>query len=136
MNNYDTDYLLDRAYSSFKLDKGKIKLTRIMFEKRDKKTYIDNFQEVCASMNCDQNELKKYISREIQMDTSIKENGSLKIDGMVRSKESIETIIKDYIINNIMCKACKSCKTRRIKEGRVMYLECLTCRSKQTLEKN
>ncbi len=133
---YDMDYLLDRAYNSFTVDKANIKLTIPLLKNENKKSIIINYNEVCASINRDPEEVRAYIGKELQMDTSIKENKQLKIDQTVRSVKIIETIVKNYVINHVMCKLCRSCKTRNEKIGRISYMFCDRCKSKRAIEKN
>jgi translation initiation factor 2 beta subunit (eIF-2beta)/eIF-5 len=131
---YDVEQLLDRAYCSFTLNKDKIKLVLPKLErKNDRKSYIPNFQDVCRSIDRNVEEVRVHLSKELQMETSIKGNGFLKINGIVRSVGVVETIIKSYVINHVMCKSCKSCKTKNIKVGRTVHLECTVCGSKQVV---
>jgi translation initiation factor 2 beta subunit (eIF-2beta)/eIF-5 len=131
---YDIEYLLDRAYGSFSLDKSKIKIVMPVFAKKDRKSYIYNFQEVCRSINRSPDDVRIYLGKELNMDTSIKENGTLKIDGMPKTAGIIEKFIKEYVIDYVMCKACKSCKTNVKKVDRINFLVCETCKSKQTIK--
>ena len=135
MGIYDINFLLDRAYESFTLDRGKIKLVEPKFDKKDRKSYVHNFQEVCQSMNRTPEQIKAFFEKELNMKTSIKEDGSLKIDGMPKTQSVIEKIIKDYVINYIMCKSCKSCKTQVQKIDRITYLVCDVCKSSRSIEK-
>lgn len=133
---YDLDFLINRAYRSFNLDRGKIKLVTPIFEKKDRKSYIHNFQEVCKSINRSPDEIRVYIGKEVNKETSIKEDGSLKIDGMPKSAGVIEGCIKNYVINYVMCKACKSCKTKIQKIDRITYLICDACKSQRAFGKD
>jgi len=133
--DYSLDYLLDRAYKSFSLNKEKLKLVVPILERKDKKSYISNFQDVCRSIGRDPNDIKVYISREFQMDTSIKETGCLKMDGLIKSVGIIESVFKGYVIDFVMCKSCKSCNTHNEKLDRVTYLICDTCKSKRAIDK-
>lgn len=132
---YNTEDLLDRAYRSFILDTGRIKLVKPMFEKKDRKSYIHNFSEVCKSIGRDQEEVKRFLSRELQMESSFKENGSLKIDAIVRSAGMIEKILQNYVIEFVMCKSCKSCKTTTTREDRITFLVCNACKAKVAIHK-
>lgn len=137
-HHYSIDYLLNRAYDSFNLDKGKIKLVKPIFEKKnDRKCYVNNFTEICNAINRDPDDIRQYISKEIHMETSIKENGVLKIDGTAKNYngETIARLIKNYIINFIMCKSCNSCKTTTKKIDRITYLICEVCRSKKAFDR-
>lgn len=133
--NYDIDYLLDRAYGSFTINRGNNKLIRPIFEKKDKKSYIHNFPDVCKSLNRTPEEVKIYLAKELNMDTSIKEDGSLKIDGMPGTAVRVEKIIKQYVIDHIMCKFCKSQLTHIRKDDRISFLDCDTCKSSYAIKK-
>jgi translation initiation factor 2 subunit 2 len=133
---YDIDFLLNRAFESFSIDKGKIKLVMPIFEKKDRKSYIHNFQDVCKSINRPPDKIRTYLGKELNMDTSIKEDGSLKIDGMPKTVGVIEKFIKEYVINYIMCKSCKSCKTSVQKVDRIRFLVCDACKSKRAIDKS
>ncbi|VBB17804.1 translation initiation factor 2 subunit beta [Yasminevirus sp. GU-2018] len=133
---YDSNALVDRAYSLFTLDKSTVRLVRPVIEKKDRKTYIHNFTEVCKSIGRNQDEIQQFLGRELQMATSVKENGSLKIDAIVRATGSIENILRTYVTEYVMCKACKSCKTKTVKEDRITFLECTACKSKSALSKS
>lgn len=133
--DYSIDMLLDRAFGSLTINKEKIKLVMPVFEKKDRKSYIHNFQDVCRSINRTPDEVRTYLGKELNMDTSIKEDGSLKIDGMPKTVGVIEKFIKEYVISHIMCKACKSCKTTVQKVERINFLVCDACKSKRAMEK-
>lgn len=130
---YDLSFLLDRAYGAIKLDKKKIVIPQLIFEKKDRKTYIHNFTAVCAALNRDTEDLRQFISKELAKDASIKENGALKIDSMVQNVGMIESIIKLYTIDYVMCKACKSCKTTIKKEDRITFMVCDNCKASRAI---
>jgi translation initiation factor 2 beta subunit (eIF-2beta)/eIF-5 len=124
---YDVDFLLDRAYGLFTINVGKIKLISPKCKDENKKTYVMNFLEVCGSMNRDSEDLRNFISKELQMDTSIKESGCLKIDGRLKNLKMIERLVRNFVLEHVMCKTCRSCKTRTEKVKRTTYLLCDAC---------
>jgi len=126
---YDIDYLLDRAYGSFTIQKGRVKLVKPIIQNKNRKSYIINFNDVCKSINRSTSNVKKHIERGLQIPTSIKEDGRLKIDKAVKSF-MIQNVIKNYIVENIMCKSCRSIKTIIEKHNRIEYLICKTCKCK------
>lgn len=135
-DTYDIDYLLDRVYSSFTLDKGRIKPPPPIFEKKDRKSYVHNFMDICKAIHQDPEDVRRYISRELRMETSFKETGSLKIDGTATTAVIIEDHLANYIREYVMCKSCKSCKTETQKIDRVVYLVCNACKAKRAFTKN
>lgn len=132
---YDVGFLLDRAYGSFTINVGKIKLVSPKCKDENKKTYVINFLEVCASINREPEELRKFISKELQMDTSIKGTGYLKIDGRLRNMKMIETLVRNFVMEHVMCKTCRSCKTKTEKDigGRITYMICNACGCKKAI---
>jgi translation initiation factor 2 subunit 2 len=132
----DIDYLLDRAYNSFTLDKGRIKPPPPIFEKKDKKSYIHNFIDICKAIHQEPEDVKRFLSRELRMEMSFKENGSLKIDSTATTVVAIEDHIVNYIREYVMCKSCKSCKTEQQRIDRITYLICNACKSKRAFTKN
>ena len=126
---YDIEYLLDRAYNSFTIQKGRVKLVKPDIQNKNRKSYILNFNDVCLSIGRSNLLLQKHIEKGLQLPTSIKEDGRLKIDKSVKSI-MIQNVIKNYIIDNVMCKSCKSIKTVIEKHNRVEYLICNTCKCK------
>jgi len=134
---YDINYLLDRAYSSFSLEKDRIKYVLPKLERKDRKIYVTNFEDICNSMKRDADSVRLYISKELNMDTSIKKNGYLKIDGTSKNitEDTIKKFISEYITFYVMCSACKSCKTTTLKEDRITFLVCETCKCKKAVTK-
>jgi translation initiation factor 2 beta subunit (eIF-2beta)/eIF-5 len=130
--DYTLEYLLDRAYGSFSLDKSKSKLERPKVEKKDRKSYIINFAKMAESANRTVEELKKFYEDALKMDTSLKPDSSLKIDGMANGP-IIENIFKTYIRDYVMCGTCQSVKTHTEKENRLTVLICDTCKCRKTI---
>lgn len=132
--SYDIDYLLNRAYKSIDTTNKNIKLQRPKIEKKDRKTYITNFNDICKCLNRTCDNVKLFLTNELQLSTSVKEDGRLKIDGMKGiTQQRIESLMQGYITKYVMCRACKSCKTIEQKINRVDYLMCDTCKSKYAL---
>jgi translation initiation factor 2 subunit 2 len=136
--DYNLEYLLDRAYDMFKPDRKKFKFVEPELEKKDRKAYITNFQDVCNSMKRDPDEIRMFIGKELNMDTSIKKDGNLKIDGTSKNLtvELLKKFLGEYINNNIMCQACKSFKTTMQKVDRITFLVCDICKSKKAIAKH
>jgi translation initiation factor 2 beta subunit (eIF-2beta)/eIF-5 len=136
---YDMNYLLDRAYGSISTKNNKIMIVRPDVSLKNRKTFFNNFRAVCASIgytsDADENKIKKYLEKELQTTSSIKQDGRLKIDTIIRSTGSIEKHMSVYITHYIMCDACKSINTERQKISRVNFLVCKTCNSKRALAK-
>jgi translation initiation factor 2 beta subunit (eIF-2beta)/eIF-5 len=129
---YDIDWLLDRAYSTINTSNKNVKLPQPKIEKKDRKTYFHNFNNICKILDRDPEIVRIYMARELQLAITVKENGSLKINGMRGiTPASIEKLLRGYITQRVMCASCKSCKTTEQKIDRVTYLLCNICKSKR-----
>src|SRR5206468_757284 len=97
------------------------------------------FRDVCTSIGyitpADEIKIKKYLEKELQTSSSIKKDGRLKFDIIIKSTGSIEKHMSVYITHYIMCDACKSINTERQKISRVNFLVCRSCNSKRALAK-
>jgi translation initiation factor 2 subunit 2 len=136
LDSYNVDDLLDRVYSSISIDKKRTKIVQPIFAKKDRKSYIHNFMDVCKSINRDPEEVRRYLSRELNMETSFKENNSLKINAIVRNGSTIDKIIYKYVVDYVQCKSCTSCKTETQRVDRLTYLVCKTCGARVTITKD
>ena len=127
---YDTKYLLDRADQSCSQNtkKNKLILPNLDIEKRDRKTYIRNIKAISEKLNRPLNDIVSYFSTELRVSTSIKEDGSLKIDRIFH-QSNLNPIYSNYVIS-LQCKGCKSIQTIETKEDRITYLECTECKRK------
>ena len=139
--------LLKRAYNNIKNDNPKSLINddynmnisfkmippKILIE-GTKKTVIMNFRDLCERMNRILDHVCKFILYELSTTGSLtNNNNSLKIKGKYKSNV-IETIIKKYIKEFLLCNQCKSPKTIIIKENRLNYIECRNCNSKYTIK--
>ena len=131
--NYTTEQLLDRAYQNIHIDKKKVKLERPQYERKDGKGYIYNFGKLASSLNREVEELKEYFKDELNIDCTIKPGDVLKID-KVAIKGSVENIYMKYIQQKVMCEACKSIQTYVVKEERINYRVCNSCKSRKAID--
>jgi translation initiation factor 2 beta subunit (eIF-2beta)/eIF-5 len=129
---YDIDFLLDRAYISFNIEKKKLKLSNLQHYRQDRKSYIKNMQDICKTINRTPEEVKTYFAKELGSDVSYKENGYMKIDRLTTESE-VKTIFIRYITTKVLCKTCKSEKTRTEKNNRITYFYCDGCKSKYAI---
>jgi translation initiation factor 2 subunit 2 len=135
-NVYDFRNLMNRGYQTFETSIKESKTKTIIppdFFKQDRKSYIRNFQAVCTSIGRDSEDIRVYLTKELSMDTSIKEDGSLKIDAIVKSVAMIQNILRNYITEFVMCKSCSSCNTDLAKIDRITFLICKSCKSKRAI---
>ena len=131
-NSYQIEFLLDRAYNSIVIDKKKLKIEPPECVRRNRKSFVVNFCNICSTINREPNNVKTFMENEMKIKMSIKDNGSLMIYKMVNNK-LIKSAIIEYINKYVCCKTCKSTKTILLRENKIDYILCNTCKSQQVI---
>jgi len=133
---YDIGKLVDRFCEQYKSitgnsNSGKFKtvIKAPEIQPLNKKIYIQNFNDVCASINRDPQDVSTYISKELLVQTSIAGNGSLVIHGTYK-RNHIESIVKKYVIGFVQCPLCKTQDTKLEKIDRIPFIICNKCHAK------
>jgi translation initiation factor 2 subunit 2 len=134
---YDDDFLLDK-FDSIKKDKKKAVFffPKIERDIKHKKTTVIGFDKFCSSVKRNNQEIKLFIEINTNFKISMLNNGDLIIDNV---KSTIENQIKDvlekYVKSKVLCQEpkCNSGNTEIIKENRITFIFCNTCKSKKSL---
>lgn len=100
---------------------------------KDRKTFINNFNDVCDSLNRKPDIISAYIAKELKINTSITASGILIINGTYK-KIFINDLIIKYIVNYVQCPICKSCKTITNKVDKINFIECKKCRATNAID--
>lgn len=135
--NYTEEELFDRCYQLINDKKGtpdqkKQHLTPI-FDKQGRKTQITNFKEICEALNRKMDDFQKFLQDELSTQSSITESGAILLNKPYKPKQVRPTLDK-YVKSRVCCSQCKSLNTLLKKEGKITFLECTMCRSKNALE--
>ena len=96
------------------------------------KTIINNFFQIADTLNRPPEHILKYILKELATPGELKKNGVIigtKIPAS-RINEKIEKYVEKYVI----CKECKKPDTRIIKESGFIFIKCLACGAKNTIQ--
>jgi len=128
---YTYEELLARAWS--KLPKKRIHRERWQPPKPEvmisgKRTFIQNFNQICDYLNRDPKHLMRFILRELAAPGSI-EGNMLVIQGEY-SPQTINSILQRYIRIFVRCPVCKQPDTFLVKEKRMYFLVCAACGAK------
>lgn len=131
MTNTDINYLVDRFYDQLEKHQNELNLKQkgvraLDHLSKDRKTFINNFKDVCASINREPDKVSTYIAKELKIETSISAAGILIIHGSYK-KKNIEDIIRKYVMDYVQCTLCKSLITTINKRERITYLDCNAC---------
>lgn len=93
---------------------------------QNRKTFWYNYGINCSQINRSIEQLKKFIDKEMAVETSINDKSNLILRGKY-SFAMIASAYKKYIINYVKCSTCKSIETEitRNTSNRLDYLKCL-----------
>lgn len=125
--------LLDEIYDTisdnsqlFGNKKNHIDKPDIKYENR--KTFWYNYSKNCLQINRTMEQLKKFIEKEMAVETSINEKSNLILRGKYNFA-MISNTYKKYIFNYVKCSTCKSFETEIIRNSsnRLDYIKCLKC---------
>lgn len=135
---YTKEFLLNRAFEKMEnISKKKFSMKKPEIKNQNRKTFIKNFQEMCQSINRDEEHLKVFIDKELKLrkSSSINEDNMLMINGTIR-QGPIENIIARYAQKYIICgePKCNSGNTKIVKESRITYLACNSCGSRKAID--
>lgn len=129
--------LVDEFYEQLnKITSGEIHkkgIKRPDIANKDRKTYIENFEDLCKSIDRTTLQLSNYYAEELKTTTSVTENGMLIINS-TEKKAKIEELFKKYITTHVQCKICKSCDTDTMKEKKITFIVCKKCRAKSAID--
>lgn len=124
-------FLLDEIYDTinnnsqlFGNKKNHIDKPDIKYENR--KTFWYNYDKNCSQINRTVEQLKKFIEKEMAVETSINDKSNLILRGKYNFT-MIASTYKKYIKNYVICSTCKSIDTEIIRNSsnRLDYLKCL-----------
>lgn len=123
--------LLDEIYDTlsdnsqlFGNKKNHIDKPDIKYENR--KTFWYNYGKNCSQINRTMDQLKRFIEKEMAVESSINDKSNLIIRGKY-SFAMIASAYKKYIINYVKCSTCKSIETEIVRNSsnRLDYLKCM-----------
>jgi len=134
---YDINELVDKFYDKINemtAENNKSRgVKRADIMSKDRKTFINNFNDVCISIDRKPETVSAYIAKELKMNTSITANGMLIIHGTYKKKIVDDLVIK-YITDFVQCPLCKACTSTINKVDRINFLECKKCHAKTAVD--
>ena len=129
MQSYEQ--LLDKAKSQLKdvkIEKGRFEMPKVEGHIEGNKTIVSNFTNICSMFNRPQEQLLKYLQRELATPAEI--DGPRLILGRKISSIIINQKIEQYANDFVLCKECKKPDTQLIKEDRILFMKCTACGAK------
>lgn len=138
MTTYDTQFLLDRIYDRLEKNerfasRSKMALTKPVVSRANRKTFIANFAQICSKVNRTEQQVKNFFDDELRKKSSIDSNGVLVIQNSSFQQKDIQNVLVSYVKNYVICKECASNNTKLVKENRILFLDCDSCKSKKAV---
>lgn len=127
--------LLERALSKIheKVQKtSKYEIPEVESTIFGSKTVIHNFKEVAEKINRDMNFLLKYLVRELATSGTIEETRAV-LQGKFQ-KEQIDSLVSKFVKSYVQCPSCNKMDTKMVKEGRLTFIQCEVCGSKNPVK--
>ncbi|CAJ0570424.1 unnamed protein product, partial [Mesorhabditis spiculigera] len=94
-----------------------------------KKTAFSNFTEICRVLKRDNKHVLQFLLAELGTTGSIDGNNCLILKGKFLQKH-LESVLRKYIKEYVMCHTCKSSDTALVRETRLFFLQCHSCNSR------
>lgn len=97
------------------------------------KTIIQNFRDIAQLLNRDEELLKRYFMKELNVPGSINEAGQLELRGKFNTT-AINQLLERFVIKYVKCATCGSFHTKLTKKGKVFVLKCEACGAETTFQ--
>jgi len=124
----DYDTLLDRIYMGLpdrSTHDSRFQLPTVDSIVQGKQTIWRNFSKVAKDLNRNENQLYKFVMKEISTSSAIT-NNTLVLNGIFNNYKLNEILTK-YIKNFVLCSACKKPDTKIVNQNGVKVLKCSAC---------
>ena len=139
MDDYNLEELLNRVYENLYENnptnkENKLKMVMPIVVNKNRKTFIQNFKLICDRISRDKYEVKKFIDDELRCEikSSLNDNDVMIINGFFRTN-NIKKVLTNYIKTFVLCRECKSKNTELVKEDRILFIKCNTCKSQKSI---
>ena len=138
---YTNDFLIERLLENLDndiLNTKKASFAKLTISRKNRKTLIENFGNVCKSLGREIEEIREYFEKSLALgsaDITVSAAGVLIITGS-HTDINLKKHYKDYIINYVMCseKGCGSSSTKLTKENRILWITCKKCNHKKAVQ--
>jgi translation initiation factor 2 subunit 2 len=128
------DALVEKAYKI--LPETTVKEERFVVPKvlghlQGNRTIISNFYQITDTLGRKPQHLLKYILKELATPGELKKNGV--IFGTKISATRINEKIERYVEEFVLCKECKKPDTKLLKEGNFVFMKCMACGARHSV---
>lgn len=95
------------------------------------RTIISNFYQIADTLGRKPQHILKYILKELATPGELKKNGI--IIGTKISATRINEKIVRYVEEFVLCKECKKPDTKLLKEGNFVFMKCMACGARHSV---
>ncbi|MEM0247092.1 MAG: translation initiation factor IF-2 subunit beta [Desulfurococcaceae archaeon] len=97
------------------------------------KTIIQNFRDIAQLLNREEELLKRYFMKELNVPGSVNEAGQLELRGKF-SAIAINQLLERFAQKYVKCATCGSFHTKLAKRGKIFTLKCEACGAETTFQ--
>ena len=134
MTNYDYDKILEKARNSLPekiSNKERFEIPKVRGHIQGSKTVISNFNQIASAFGREQEQLLKYLQRELATPAEI--DGPRLILGRKINASLINTKIEQFAKEYVICLECGKPDTIVVKEDKILMLKCTVCGAKHPI---
>jgi translation initiation factor 2 subunit 2 len=136
ISDYKYEELLDRAFVKLAGRKGSgevFEMPKVSVLVIGGKTIIQNFRDIAQILNRDEELLKRYFMKELNVPGSVNEAGQLELRGKFNAT-AINQLLERFVQKYVKCSTCGSVHTKLTKKGKVFVLKCEACGAETTFQ--
>lgn len=97
------------------------------------KTIIQNFRDIAQLLGRDEELLKRYFMKELNVPGSINDAGQLELRGKFNAT-AINQLLERFVLKYVKCSTCGSVHTKITKKGKVFVFKCDACGAETTFQ--
>ena len=135
--NYKYEWMLERAYENIPKDlyetSERFEIPKVSVEYSGNRTYIVNFSKIAQVLSRDANHILRFFNKELA--TFGQFDGQRAIFVGKFSKNILQKKLEKYAKTYVICPQCGKPDTKLIKEGRILFIECMACGAKVSVPK-
>ena len=113
----------------------KLVIPQLRVERKGKKTWINNFAQVCEALKRSPEEVKQYICAEqnIQHSALTGDDQKLWLEGRVEQIKA-QNLLAMYVRTYVKCPVCGSMDTKLEKKNRLLFIVCNQCTAQRSVD--
>lgn len=128
--------LLKEAYEKLpdiQSERSRFEIPKVRGHMQGNKTIISNFFQISATLRRKPEHIIKYLTKELATPATVKK--TYIIFGTKIPASRINDKIEKYAEEYVLCKECSKPDTKLIKEDKYLFVKCLACGSRRSVNK-